>query len=192
VPQHASGRAPEPAQRHRRRRPGPFALGRSRPRGRIHAGRARGPGVLAGLPLRADADHPAGPSAGAQGRTAAGGSFTVRTDPAAATPDHLSHGRPRVPEEPRALYGRARSRRLGGHQAVRGNGPGDQHRHRDLPDRGRPRAAVGALAGGVLSVTQLRRGCAKGQVPLAARTRVLRPGPARRVYAVRGWALRTL
>ena len=55
-------------------------------------------------------------------------------------PDHLPPGRPGVPAEPGAVHGGAGGGRLGGDQAVRGDGPGHQHRHRDLPDRGRPRS----------------------------------------------------
>ena len=41
LPRRAPGGAPDPAQRHRRRRPGPAALGRGRPGGGLDARRAR-------------------------------------------------------------------------------------------------------------------------------------------------------
>src|SRR3546814_15060602 len=68
-------------------------------------------------------------------------------------------------------------------RSVRGDGAGDQHRHRDLPDRGRPRTPGRALAGALVPEAQLRRGDAQGQVPVTAVARIRGSDPAGSVHA---------
>jgi DNA-binding transcriptional LysR family regulator len=81
--------------------------------------------------LIAPPDHPLATSDAAH----AGGPLALRPDPAAQAPDHVPPRRPRVPAAPRALHRGAGSRRLGNHQAVRGDGPGHLDRHRHLHRR---------------------------------------------------------
>src|SRR3546814_13998318 len=121
-------------------------MGRRGPRVRVDAGRARRPRLRAGLPLRPDANRPARPPVGEEARAGAGRPLALRPDPPAQAPDHLSPGRPGVPAEPGAVYGGAPGRRLGGYQAVRGDGPGGPPRTPALPDPGPPRPPAPPLA----------------------------------------------
>lgn len=74
------------------------------------------------------------PPAGQTAHGLAAGPVAVSVDPAAAPAGDLSPGRSGLSAGARALHGGAGSRRLGGDQAIRGDGDGHFDRHRDLPD----------------------------------------------------------
>src|SRR5690606_24074737 len=163
----------------------PAAGGFGGPGGGLDARRAGRPGLRAPAPLRAAPGAAARPPAGRQAGPEPGGHRPVRPDPAAEAPDHLAPGGPGVPAEPRPLPRGAGGWRLGGDQAVRGDGHGHQHPVLDLPDRGRPRPHRDPPARQLLPRPQLRRGDAQGSPALAPGPRLHGPDPAGPVPAPR-------
>ena len=121
-----------------------------------------------------------------------GGFFAVWLDPAAATPDHVSPCRPRVPTTQGAIFGGDRSRRLGSDQTICGDGSGHLHRHRHLhPGRRTTRVWPCATCVSIFRNAVTASSCAK-EIPVPTGTRLHRPHQTRPVRPRRLLRVRAL